>query len=690
MADSAISRRGFMARALRAGVAISALALAGCGGPETHNSRREDVAGGAEEESAVPASPLAISAAQQEQEEEAPAAVAEREAAEEQVRQQAQPTRDLATIPIVERPVPDDVVDPLVWRERYHWRELAKLAGQEMGPVRGGGLHVHGPTQISWTPFEPRLQMGRVGTFLPLIYSQLVVMAAGDHHDAHHGEIEGDLAASWEIPEPTTLLFNIHEDVNWPDEEPLDGRALTASDVRISHDAYRSPTMPQGSAYGAVEQIEADDREMTVRFRLSEPASYLPAQMTGPLHVIAPPHQLDDPSEAFTVRNGVDHNATPLGTGPFRMQWSSLASWGAVRNPSYFKRDRITGERLPYFARIRGGVLMSRVPSSYTFTPRHEIWRDWTDRQFDAIELIEPSELEESSTLFPDFAAQVVAPTPGRGSALTFRATRGGPFADVRVRHALSAAIDRVEIAKRMHHGLAAPDCGHDWTHVTDDSSESGFREWPWTPEELGEPYTFDPARARALLSAAGYSALLPLTINLDASSSSDRFVTSVNPGEVAVVAHQWQQHLGEAAEVRLLPRSVRTFRQQRSERTINEWHQDARIVATVPLPEYLADPDPLTYGRLHSSVNPLVQDAELDELCQQQRTELDPARRSQLLEQIRLRDLDLSWRLPLVNRYGLVARQGNIFNVGGTHIAHSFDLNPKQFERAWRLPPQQ
>lgn len=681
MADFAISRRDLMARAARAGVGISALALAGCGGPETYNSRREDAA---EEESAPVASPLAISAARQEEAEE------ESEAAEEQVRQQTRATRDLATIPIRERPVPNDAVDPLVWRERYHWRELAKLAGQERGPVRGGGLHVHGPTQISWTPFEPRLQMGRIGTFLPLIYSQLVVMAAGDHRDAHRGEIEGDLAASWETPEPTTLLFKIHENVRWPDSEPLDGRALTASDVRISHDAYRSPEMLQGSAYGVIKQIEADDRGMTVGFRLSEPASYLPAQMTGPLHVIAPPHQLDDPIEALVLdRNGVSRNATPQGTGPFRMEYSSIASWGAVRNPSYFKRDRATGERLPYFARIRGGVLMSRRPSSSNFPPRDEIWRDWVDRRFDAIELIEPSELEESSTLFPDLAAQVVAPTPGRGSALAFRATRGGPFADVRVRHALSSAINRAEIAKRVHRGLAAPDCGHDWTHVTDDSSESGFREWPWTPEELGRPYQFDPARARALLSAAGYSAELPLTINLDAGGSS-RFTISVNPSEVAVVAHQWQQHLGAAAAVRLLPRSTRTVRQQGSESSINEMHQDARILATAPLPEYLADPDGLTYERLHSSANPFVQDAELDDLCQRQRAELDPARRSELLERIRLRDLELSLRLPLVNRYGLVARQGNIFNVGVTHIAHSFDLNPKQFERAWRLPPQQ
>lgn len=686
MVTVAISRRGFLARAWQAGVGVGGLVLAGCGGPEVFNARREDAAEGAQEESAPLASPLAAGAS--EQAETAAVAVADGEQEEgRQAQEQVRAVREPVTVPIVERPVPNDVVDPLVWRERYHWRELAKLPGQEAGPVRGGGLFLHAQSQISWTPFGPQLQAGRVGTFLPLVYSQLVVMASGDHRDAHHGEIEGDLAVSWEVPEPTTLVFRIRGDVRWPDSEPLSGRMLTASDVRISHDAYLSSELPQGSAYGAVERIEADDGEMTVAFGLSEPASYLPAEMTGPLHVIAPPHQLEDPSAALTFdRTGTGRSVTPEGTGPFRLEFTSVASWGMRRNPSYFKRDQVTGERLPYLARIRGGVLISRRPMSYNRPSRDEVWQDWKDQRFDVLELIRPSELEKSLAMFPGVAAQVLAPTPGLGSALFFRGIQGGPLADARVRLALSASIDRVEIARRVHHGLAAPDCGHDWTHVVDDASESGFREWPWTPEELGESHVFDPERARALLSAAGYGAEQPLVINLDAGESG-RLALSVNPNEVATVAHQWQTHLGEAAEVRLLPRSIRIVGSGRSEISISDLHEDARILATAYLPRYAADPDGITYGRLHSSANPLVGDAVLDDLCERQRGELDAVRRSELLEQIRVRDLELGWRLTLVNPYGLVARQGDVFNVGGTHIAHRFDLNPKQFERAWRLP---
>ena len=64
---------------------------------------------------------------------------------------------------------------------------------------------------------------------------------------------------------------------------------------------------------------------------------------------------------------------------------------------------------------------------------------------------------------------------------------------------------------------------------------------------------------------------------------------------------------------------------------------------------------------------------------------ELDAARRSELLEQIRKRDMELAWRLTLVNPYGLMARRGSVFNVGATYLAHALHSNPKQFERAWR-----
>lgn len=651
--------------------------MAGCSAPETYNSRREGVAPDRQGQTGPAASSQAASSAEQNE----AAGGSGSGAAPNQNQETAQ------SLPIAAPPVPADAVDPLVWRERYHWRELAKLPGQDAGPAETASLHIHALHQSSWTPFDPQMRGSSPGTYLPLIYSQLLVMATGDFQDAHRGEIEGDLATGWEIPEPAKLVFQIRRDVQWPDQEPLDGRLLTASDVRISHDAFLSPALPQRSAYEAVERIDADDDEMTISFHLREPASYLPAKMTDPLHVIGPPHQLDDPSAAVIPMTGAGFmRPEALGTGPFRLEYAGAFSWGMVRNPRYFKGDPGSGRRLPHLHRLRGGVLMSKSTRFPSFPPRREVWSDWADSRFHALELLDPSELDQSRALFPDLVAQVVAPAPGRGSVLTFRAIRGGSFADVRVRQALSSAIDRIEIGKRTLRGLAAPDCGHDWTHVVDDASPTGFREWPWTPEELGPPYAFDPAHARSLLSAAGFNEQSPLEIALDAGGGSV-FSIGVNPAEVATVAHQWQTHLGPAVQIRLLPRSTRSLSQGNDELRLVEAHQDARIMASGWLPEYMPDPDRLTYGRLHSSVNPLAQDPALDELCERQRRDLDPVRRSETLEQIRQRDLELSWRLPLVNPYGLMARRSDVFNVGAAHIAHGFDLNPKQFERAWRLP---
>ena len=675
---SLISRRRLIERAWRAGVGVGALGLVGCGGPEVYNARREEDEAGAEGRSGPVASPLAGGAEEQEE----TAAVQAREEEEEQGAREAvqsaqeQDGEESAPLEIVEPAVPDDVVDALIWRERYHWRELAKLPGQARGPVGGRALHVHTVAPLRWSPFAASPPYYRPGPLLPLIYSQLVVMASGDDRDAHRQEIEGDLATGWETPDATTLLFRLHDDVRWPDAEPLNGRRLDASDVRISHEAFLAESFPQAGAYEAVERIEVGD-ESTVTFHLREPASYLPAKMTDPLHVIGLPQDSDNP-EAGVIDPTVPGTGSGLhGTGPFILEHASLVSWGLSRNPKYFKRDPRTGAQLPYLDQIGGGVLISRNPSTLYRTPREEIWRDWTNERFDAIKLSSPSELDESRGLLGDVEAQVAAPVPGGGSELFFSEEGGGRFSDVRVRKALSMALDRRLLADQLHHGLAAPDCGHDWTHVADDSVDAGFREWPWTLEELGDGYRFDPEGALALLSAAGRVPEAPLVLNIDAGGGA----------AAAAVAHQWQSHLGSAVQVRILPREVETSSQGNLTLRRESPHPDAAIRPVRRLPHHAADPDDLTYGRLHSSRNPLVQDAVLDDLCERQRRELDPVRRSELLERIRQRDAELARRLTLVNPYGLIARRGHAFNVGGTYFAHDFERNPKQFERAWRLP---
>ena len=48
--------------------------------------------------------------------------------------------------------------------------------------------------------------------------------------------ITGQLAESWENPDPLTYVFKIRDDVFWHDKAPVNGRQLTAHDVAYSFD----------------------------------------------------------------------------------------------------------------------------------------------------------------------------------------------------------------------------------------------------------------------------------------------------------------------------------------------------------------------------------------------------------------------------------------------------------------------
>ena len=108
-----------------------------------------------------------------------------------------------------------------------------------------GELQIDAPSTETWSPVSSsnRFYPGGhpFGSLLPLLYSQLVTIDADDFANAHRTNVGGDLATGWEWPDDTTVLFQLHEGVSWPEMAPVDGRALTAEDVKVAHDALRVP-----------------------------------------------------------------------------------------------------------------------------------------------------------------------------------------------------------------------------------------------------------------------------------------------------------------------------------------------------------------------------------------------------------------------------------------------------------------
>ena len=647
-----MSRRRLLAAASRAGVGAAALALAGCG-PNRDFSRPQPPAERPEPD-------------QQEQ----PAAGDGGTARPAVAPRASAPQPETAAAP----------VDPLDWRERYHWRHLAESPLSELGPQRGGVLRLAAPAVYEWTPYS-----AFAPTLLPLLYSQLTALAAGDGVDASTHQVEGDLAESWELPDPLTIVFTLRNGPAWPDRAPVTGRAISAEDVRVALESFRRPELIQSRDYAVVDRIEADDESRSVALHLTDSAAYLLLKASSPRHVIVPPELIADPSL-------IDWKGMARGSGPFFLSASNFWQWSLRRNPDYFKVSQ-TGNAYPYLDQIKNADGVGQEGLSNV--DRTGVNAAWRTGAIDQYALQAPHELEEALLAHPGAIAQVTPPTPGAGPSFRYASLEHGPFEDPRVRRALSMSLDRLALANALYGGLASPDCGLDWTFVADPGADREFREWPWTVEELGGAYRHDSAAAVALLDAAGYSAGRPLDLQIDAPAmdvdGDVDYEMRVHRLAAGTVQDQLSASLGGAVRPRLEPRSlrddanptfIRSFSYEPSGRADLIYEFTVRAGVSV-------DVDDLAYAAMHSSRigqgnRAGINDPEIDRLCTGQRQELDPIRRSEMLEQIRTREAEQAWRLFLVNPYGLSVRREHVYNLSSTYFAKEVEGAPKQLESTW------
>jgi peptide/nickel transport system substrate-binding protein len=109
-----------------------------------------------------------------------------------------------------------------------------------------------------------------------------------------------ELAAGWEMPDPTTFVFRLRRDFRFADGSPV-----TAADVRATYEAVQDPALasPKRAALAMLAGIETPD-DATVVMHLAEPfAPFLDATGIG----ILPAGRAREPGEVA------------VGAGPFRL-----------------------------------------------------------------------------------------------------------------------------------------------------------------------------------------------------------------------------------------------------------------------------------------------------------------------------------------------------------------------------------
>lgn len=273
------------------------------------------------------------------------------------------------------------------------------------------------------------------------------------------GGFTGDLAESVERISPTETIFHLHRGIHFSD-----GRELTARDVKYTFDfvADRSHRSPKAGGFRQLKSIDALD-DYTIRMTTRGP--YAPALEMAMLGIVPD----------GTPAPGAAARTAPPGSGPFKLL-------------DFERDDRVVLDRSPTHKPAPDavqGIIFKVVP----------------DPTVRALELVEhvctlaPNDIQPD--LLPYLRAQKgLEVLTSEGTTywyLTFN-FRDPVLRDLRVRQAIAYAIDRDEIVRDYLRGTARLATGM----LTPEN---------WAYNGDVRKYSYDPARARALLDDAGFRA---------------------------------------------------------------------------------------------------------------------------------------------------------------------------------------
>ena len=151
----------------------------------------------------------------------------------------------------------------------------AGAMAHSLGPVkaeaqtlkRGGVFHIRGEDPVSG--LDPQLVTNhhRINTNLSFTHSRLVRIKSGAQVKPGTMPIEPDLAESWTQPSDTTYIFKLRRGARWHNKPPVNGREVTAEDVKYTYERFGGSTNPNRGILEQVEKIEAVDK-YTVKFTM--------------------------------------------------------------------------------------------------------------------------------------------------------------------------------------------------------------------------------------------------------------------------------------------------------------------------------------------------------------------------------------------------------------------------------------
>ena len=461
---------------------------------------------------------------------------------------------------------------------------------------------------------------------------QLVLFLAGEIPTLENGGLAED---------GTEVTWKLKENVTWSDGEPF-----TADDVVFTFEFISNPEVAAATAqfYENVETVEALD-DYTVRVTFKEPTPAWSVPFTGQTGGILPRHIFEEFNN-IDARDAVA-NLQPIGTGPYVAMGFEPGNVVFEPNPNYwngrpdFKRVELQGGIAPYAA-ARDVLKTGAADFAHNLQVEATALEDLTAADQGEIVTLFGSKVER---IMLNFSHPFARTEDGERSSPTIPHPY---FSDLRVRQAISLAVDRQTIAKTLYGETGRP------------TAQLLVAPNRYQAEEV--PLKYDPEAASALLDEAGW-------VDTDGDGIRDKggvpmevlFQASVNP-----VRQQTQEIVADSLEelgidVEIVRVRVDDFFSADPKETdsLNHFYADMQVYSTGN-----ESPDPSTYMSWWTCENMASQtnnwqepnnarycNLEYDRLWSEAKQELDPEQRTELYQQMnRLLAEDVAV-IPVVHR---------------------------------------
>jgi peptide/nickel transport system substrate-binding protein len=295
-------------------------------------------------------------------------------------------------------------------------------------------------------------------------YGRLLIYGSLTTYDTS-SKVVGDLATDWKL-DGTAWVFTLRDGVKWHD-----GSAFTADDVKYTFERALDPATGSFAVPFIGDKATVDVVDpLTVKVNLPAVNASYPDLMTA--------------VSIVKKDSGETNKAKPIGTGPFKFEsWSPNESTVYVRNEGYYDPTR---------------PLLDKI----TFRPVPDPQVAVTNLTAGSVDLVSNQLIlpQTAQSLKGTEGVQLIVVDPSTQLAYANLVWKEGPLADKRVRQGLAMCLDLNAVKELVYAGTGTP-------------TNNFMAPLTWAYADI-PPYTFDPDKAKALFTEAGFANGFDTTID--------------------------------------------------------------------------------------------------------------------------------------------------------------------------------